>query len=172
MAYPFYQNVYQPYGNYYPASYQPVVPAQMAQAPQAQPQTQPQQLTPQNQSATPSGRIWVSGEREASMFPVAPNSAVDLWETSGQVIYTKQADATGKPAIRVYDLVERTETASVAQSPQDVKMPDYATKEDVATLAGAVKSILGDMEQMKSDLYGVAGRKKTAKKTEALEDDA
>ena len=154
MAYPFYQP-YQPYSGYLPQSYQPVV--------------QPQQIQ-QMQGQNTSGIIWVSGAQEAGMYPVSPNNAVALWEQSGKVIYLKSADATGKPTMRVYDLVERTDSSAAAPESMDGKS-DYATKDDVAALAGAVKSILGDIETMKGDLYGVAGRKKTAKKTEVTDDD-
>ena len=142
MAYPFYPN-YQPYANYYP---------QMPQNPPA------------------SGIIWVSGTQEAQMYPVAPNNAVALWEQSGKVIYLKSADATGKPTMRVYDLVERTETAPNATE-QIEKHDSFATKEELATVAGAIKSVLSEIEQMKGDLYGVAGKRRSSKKAEVIEDD-
>lgn len=149
MAFPYYQN-YQQFGGYYPQNTQQ----------QMQQQTMP----------TASGIIWVSGAQEAQMFPVAPNNAVALWEQSGKVIYLKSADATGKPTMRAYDLIERTETASGATAQQDVKT-DYATKDELAQFATAVKNVLSDIEQMKGDLYGVAGRKKSTKKAEVIEDD-
>ena len=142
MAYPFYPT--------YPYGYTPQI--QPTQPPQ-----QPQQAA---------GIIWVSGAQEAQMYPVAPNNAVALWEQSGKTIYLKSADATGKPTMRVYDLVERTETASAALGNQDEKVHDYATKEELSAVALAIKNVLGDIEQMKGDLYGVAGRKKTVKKGE------
>ena len=152
MAFPYYSG-YMPYTGYMPQNYQPM----------AQPQQQIQQ--PQQTPAT-SGIIWVSGLQEAQMYPLAPNNAVALWEQSGKVIYLKSADATGKPTMRVYDLVERTETASTASAAQDEKVHDYATKEELSAVAVAIKNVLGDIEQMKGDLYGVAGRKKTVKKGE------
>lgn len=153
MAYSYYQ----PYGNYYPQNY----PVQ---------NYQPQMTQPTNQNAT--GIIWVSGSQEAQMYPVAPNNAVALWEQSGKVIYLKSADATGKPTMRIFDLVERSEMPSTASEQKDVKMPDYATKEELSAVAVAIKNALGDIEQMKGDLYGVAGRKKTiAKKAKEEEDD-
>ena len=165
-SYGFYgPNYANPYQAMYPqVSYPQMAQPQMQTAPQMQAQMQPQSqpMPMQNQNSI----IWVSGLAEAQTYPTAPNSAVVLWENSGKTIFLKSADATGKPSIRIYDLVERTETASATQEKPAEKMPDYATKEDVATLAGAVKGILGDIEQMRGDLYGVAGRKKTAKKAE------
>lgn len=149
MAYPYYPT-YQPFASYLP--------------PQMQAQPQQQQTQPvQNQNSI----IWVSGLNEAQMFPVAPNNAVALWEQSGKTIYLKSADATGKPTMRIYDLVERSETASTAMLSQDVKTPDFATKEELSTVAVALKSILSDIEQIKGDLYGMAGRKKVKKETES-----
>lgn len=157
-AYNYYgQNYATPYLNY-PAGYQPPM-----MQPQVQPQMSPAQMPSQQQNSI----IWVSGLAEAQTFPTAPNSAVVLWEQSGKTIFVKSADATGKPSIRIYDLVERTETASAGQEKPAVKTPDYATKEDVAAIAGAVKGILSDLDSVKSDLYGLSGKRKTAKKTEA-----
>ena len=167
-AYPYYPVSYgNPYNTYYPQSYQPMVQPQVVQTPQVQPQ-----VPVSNQAPTASGIIWVSGLAEAQAYPVAPNAAVALWEQSGKSIYLKSADATGKPSLRVYDLVERTETASAASASSDEKLPDFATKDDVATLAGAMKKALDDIELIKSDMYGIAGKKKPVKKTEATEDDA
>lgn len=157
MAYPFYPAGYQQFGPYLPANYQPVT------QPQFQNQTQPPQM--QSQSI-----IWVSGMQEAQMYPVAPNNAVALWEQSGKTIYLKSADATGKPTMRVYDLVERTETAPAASIESDDKKSMYATKDDLGALLDVIKGLSGDVEQMKGDLYGVAGRKR-AKKAEVTEDD-
>lgn len=151
MIYP-YSSTYSPFGNYYPQAYQPI-------------QTTPQ--TVQNQNSI----IWIGNQFEAQSYPVAPNNAVALWEQSGKTIYLKSADATGKPTLRVFDLIERTETASPAKQAAEVKAPDYATKNELSSIAEALNGICADIEQMKSDLYGVAGRKKSSKK-EVVEDDA
>ena len=105
------------------------------------------------------------------MYPVAPNNTVALWEQSGKVIYLKSADATGKPTLKVYDLVERADAVSTPAGGKEDKPADYVTKEELSTVAMALKNVLGDIEQMKSDLYGVAGRKKSAKKPEVTDDD-
>lgn len=173
-GYNFYGQSYgNPYGyGYYPQNYQ------------VQPQTIPTQQTMQPQQSyqpmtSPSGIIWVSGAQEAQMFPITPNNAVALWEKSGKTIYLKQADATGKPTITVYDLVERKDSMPEASANGDYKTPDYAREEDLGKLAGVVKTmndIIGnmrsDIDGIKSDMYGVVGsKKKTAKKVEAVDDD-
>ena len=172
-AYPYYgMNYGNPYGAYYPQGYQPVMqPQTVPNVPQVQSpvQTAPQSYSP---AINQSGIIWISGMQEAQMYPVGPNAAVALWQKDGKTIYLKQADATGKPTMTVYDLVERKESASDTSAASGDKSPDYATKDDLSTIIGAVKGLAGEVEQMKGDLYGVAGRKKAVKKAEAMEDDA
>ena len=155
------------YNPYFPMNYQqnyyPAFPQQNPQNYQPQQSYQPQQTS----------IIWVSGEKEAQMYPVAPNNAVTLWSQSEPVVYLKQADATGKPSLRVYDLVERAESANTGVSSADGKSITYATKDELRAVVGAVKgfddsigSIKSEIEQMKSDLYGIAGKKKKVKEDE------
>lgn len=59
--------------------------------------------------------LWVSGKGEADGYLVAPNSAVALWDANNPVIYLRQADSTGKPSTKVYDLVERTDASPTPQ---------------------------------------------------------
>lgn len=115
--------------------------------------------------------IWVSGPQEAQMYPIAPNNAVTLWDKSGKNVYVKTADATGKPSMTVYDLVERKINATESVSEADSNLPTYATKEQLEAVSEAVKgldalvgNIRADIESMKGDLYGIAGAKKKAKK--------
>lgn len=157
MAYP-----YNYYPGYVPYNYQ----QQMMQTPQQIPQYSQQMTQPQTAQPQQTNMIWVQSIMEAQAYPVGPNNAVQLWDTNGKTVYVKQADASGKPAMRIYDLVERAETASAEASAQDDKKVIYATKDDLAAVIGAVKGISGDIEQMKGDLYGVAGRKKAVKKQE------
>ena len=161
MAFPYYQTYQPQYSQYFPVNYQPM--------------QQPQQTY--NPVANQSGIIWVSGSNEAQMFPVAPNNAVALWARDGKTIFLKQADATGKPSMKVYDLVERAETASDAISDADGKQTAYATKDELKAVVDAVRgidsfvsSIKSDVEKMSGDLYGIAGKKK-AKKAEAEDDE-
>ena len=149
-TYPYY-----PFQSYYPTY--PVMP-------------QPVQIQqPQTQSQSYSGGIiWVDDEKEAALYPIAPNNAVALWEKSGKKAYMKKADATGKPTMTVYDLVERKEE-------EEVQNVSYATKDDYAAVVGVIKefsekvsALTSELEYMKGDLYGIAGKKKSKK---AVEDD-
>lgn len=159
MAFPYYPSTFQPYqGNYYPTFQQP-----------------PQQMPQQSYAPAQTGIIWVSGEREAQMFPVAPNNAVTLWSQVEPIVYVKQADATGKPTLKVYDLVEHNVT-DAAEKPAD-KSDQFVKKSDLGEILGVVKdfggvidSLKSDIEAMKSDMYGIAGKKKIVKKAEVEED--
>ena len=130
----------------------------------------PQQTTalPQTQN-TSNSIIWVNSEKEAQMYPVAPNNAVTLWNTSEPVVYLKQADATGKPIIKTYDLIEREDTSSMSGDEKQ----EYATKEELSAtiqamkdLTSAMGSLKNDISAMKDDVYGLVGKKKTVKKAE------
>lgn len=103
--YPYYG--YQPY-----QPYQPPMADQLMQLRQNQYQPNMQQV-PQQQSPS---IVWVQNEMEAANYLVAPNSAVTLWDSNAPVVYLKQADASGKPSMKIYDLVERTQRP--AQTPQ------------------------------------------------------
>lgn len=140
MAYPTY-----PYPGYQPAPYYPgPVPDQLAQLrqnqqmqgqmmPGAQIPQQPQPMQTNMGPITPtggpqnSGIIWVSGKGEADGYLVAPNSAVALWDANNPVIYLRQADSTGKPSTKVYDLVERTDAPTPQQSTPEIDMSRYVT---------------------------------------------
>ena len=126
---PYYQNPYYP---------QPMPDnlMQMRQQQMMQPAPPP---VPQNPVAT-GGVQWVSGEQEARGYLIAPNSAVALWDSTAPTVYLKQADASGKPTLKIYDLVERTETASTASQG---KAPDYVTREEFDRLAALVGEIKG-----------------------------
>ena len=110
---------YTPYGWQNPYYAQPM-PDNLAQLRQQQmpPMMAPQ--PPQNPVAR-SGVQWVSGEQEARNWMIAPNAAVALWDSSAPTVYLKKADASGKPSLTIYDLVERTETPRTATQEKGVE---------------------------------------------------
>lgn len=174
MAYPYtsYQsgNVYQT-SSFYPQQYQQPVQNQIPQMGfNQQMQTAPQPIM-QN------GYIWVSGFDEVNAFPVAPNNSVRLWHKSKPIVWFKTADASGRPTIEAFDLVKRTELDD-SEPPEPSQ--EYALKSDLASFASAVSGInqivttlKTDVDTIKSDVYGLAGKKKTVKKTvtEAADDE-
>lgn len=151
MLYQYYPPQYQP--GYYPAP----VPDQLAQLRQNQfqPIQQPQQFQPQQNPPAPS-IVWVQSEQEALNYLVAPNSAVTLWDSNAPVVYLKQADASGKPSMKIYDLVERTQRpAQTAQAP---------------TVEYAPLSRLEALEARLNELAAVKEAPKSTKKTTTKED--
>ena len=140
--YPYYG--YQPY-----QPYQPPMADQLMQLRQNQYQPNMQQA-PQQQAPS---IVWVQNEMEAANYLVAPNSAVTLWDSNAPVVYLKQADASGKPSMKTYDLVERTQRP--AQAPQAPTV-EYATKQDLDALAARVEAL--------------AAKKQTTKKSDTKED--
>ena len=126
---PYYQNPYYP---------QPMPDnlMQMRQQQMMQPAPPP---VPQNPVAT-GGVQWVSSEQEARGYLIAPNSAVALWDSTAPTVYLKQADASGKPTLKIYDLVERAETASNAPQKPGV---EFVTREEFDRLAALVGELKG-----------------------------
>lgn len=135
---PYYQNPYQ-------SPYQAPVPDQLAQfrqpyQPFQQPaqQVMPQMQPPQQQQMVGQSIIWVQNEQEAYNYLVAPNSAAALWDSNSPVVYLKQADASGKPTMKIYDLVERT-----TQRPQAAAQPaaEYVTRQEFAALQARIDAL-------------------------------
>ena len=109
--YPYYYQPYQPY--------QPPMADQLMQLRQNQymPMQNMQQV-PQQSQQTQSSMIWVPSEQDAINYIVAPNTAVAIWNSNLPVVYLKQADASGKPSMITYDLVERSQRpVQAAQAP-------------------------------------------------------
>ena len=126
---PYYQNPYYP---------QPMPDnlMQMRQQQMMQPGPPP---VPQNPVAT-GGVQWVSSEQEARGYLIAPNSAVALWDSTAPTVYLKQSDASGKPTLKIYDLVERAETPRTA--PQE-KSVEFVTRKEFDALAALVGELKG-----------------------------
>lgn len=139
-----YTPMYQPYNYYQPQIQQPV--QQTIQQPVQQPQN-------------PSSMIWVRNATEAAMYPVAPNNAVALWDSGVSCIYLKQADASGKPTMKTYDLVERAETPPEAPKAAESITTDFATKAELAALAGVVKDVDGLIGEIRKDVDALKERK-------------
>ncbi len=132
MAYPY-------FNPYYP---QPMPDNLMQMRQLQQPQMQAQ-MQPQMQMQNPiaqGGVQWVNGEQEARGYLIAPNSAVALWDSSAPTVYLKQSDASGKPTLKIYDLVERAETPRTA--PQE-KGVEFVTRKEFDALAALVCEIKG-----------------------------
>ena len=133
----------QPYVYQQPIYNQPTM--QPMQEPMMRPQYQPapQYPTPQPQPQQSGGQpiIWVPNEKAANEFIVAPNNAVTLWDMNAPVVYVKKADASGKPAMTTYDLVERSTAPVSPTAPQTVPTVEYVTRKDFDELAAKVAAL-------------------------------
>lgn len=151
MAYPYY--------GYQPQYYQPPMADQLMQLRQNQYQPNMQQgfqQTQQPAQPTIQSMIWVNGLNDAKNYLIAPNSAVALWDSTSPCIYLKQADASGKPSMKIYDLVERIQ--GPVQAPQ------------APTVEYAPLSRLEALEARLDAIAAVKEAPKAAKKTTTKED--
>lgn len=132
---------YTPYGYnpYYPPPMQDNL-MQMRQ--QFQP---PAQSAPAPQNPVAHGGVqWVSGEQEARGYLIAPNSAVALWDSNAPTIYLKQADASGRPSLKIYDLVERTSNPSTQASTPET--------EGMTALKSEVERLKLELDELKEKM--------------------
>jgi hypothetical protein len=127
-----------PYGYQNPYYPQPMPDNLMQMRQQQMPMVQTPQA-PQNPIAQ-GGVQWVSGEQEARNWMIAPNAAVALWDSTAPTVYLKQADASGRPTLKIYDLVERAEAPRTA--PQE-KGVEFVTRKEFDALAALVGEIKG-----------------------------
>lgn len=132
MAYPY-------FNPYYPQP-MPDNLMQMRQQQMMQPMQQPMSQPVQQNPIAQGGVQWVSGEQEARGYLIAPNSAVALWDFTAPTVYLKQADASGKPTLKIYDLVERAETPRTTPQENGV---EFVTRKEFDALAALVGEIKG-----------------------------
>ena len=117
---------------------------QMRQQQMMQPAPPP---VPQNPVAT-GGVQWVSSEQEARGYLIAPNSAVALWDSTAPTVYLKQSDASGKPTLKIYDLVERAETPRTATQEKGV---EFVTRKEFDRLAALVGELKGKKKRKEDE---------------------
>lgn len=139
------------YNNYgaYPAQgfYNPPMPDQLTQL--RNPQFQQPQPSPIQSQPAPiqNSRIWVSGEKEAVDYLVAPNCAVDLWDVNGTTLYVKQADASGRPTIKVYGI---TEQVSVPAKPNESESTSFVSKAEFSEISSRLDGLEDEIESLKA----------------------
>lgn len=105
------------------------------------------------------------------MYPVAPNNAVALWDSGTPVIYLKQADASGKPSMKTYDLVERAEKPVEAAQSQEGNNTAYATKSELAALEGAVRGVDEVISSLREEIDSLKAKTATKRSVKKEEDD-
>lgn len=165
------------YNNGFPMNYQyyqqpiPQQPQQMFTPQQVMPQQMQQVQQPQQYPVTQSGFVRVRNENEARMYPVAPGVSVTFVDENSPYCYTKTVNMgqLDRPIFEKYRLVKEDDTApaEAPQKPMEAPAMDlsgYATKADVAAFKGELEAFKNDIETFRGDLYGIAGKKKPAKK--------
>lgn len=78
---------------------------------------------------------------------VAPNSAAVLWDINVPTIYLKTADPTGRPDLKIFDLVERTPSQPAVAPPA----PDYITRDEFKALAEQVARLQNNRSTKKKE---------------------
>ena len=177
------------YYDYYTGRYYPdAVPMRPIQVPvattpvdpyngQSQIVGQTANQNPPMQLANQSGVVYIKDEREARMYPMAPNTILELREFSGKALYRKTTGPNGELlSFKIFDVVERPQSSE--QSGEGNKSPDsYASKDELNAVLGSIKdianvvsSLKNNMDKMNDDLYGIAGKKKNYDK-EIIEND-
>ncbi|MBP5598392.1 MAG: hypothetical protein J6Y02_23700 [Pseudobutyrivibrio sp.] len=125
------------YNNYVPQPiYQPVMPVNpfMVQQPQ-----------PSNDN------IFVDGEKEANLYPVAPGKSAFLMDKNASVFYIKSVDQSGVAMpLRIFDYTERKSETK----PEETKAKDnYATKDEFESFKTEIKTLISEIKQPKQKAY-------------------
>lgn len=125
-------------------------------------QTVPQQnLAPSLNGYPAINVVWINDEKDATYYAVGPNSAVVLWDYANGKIFLKQADAAGKPTIKTYSLTEE-----VPKEPEIIKTDNFVSTESFTDLKKTIDILKKEIDSMKTDMYGIAGKKKSKTKSE------
>lgn len=172
MTYPYY-NSYTPYiyGYQQPQMVQPIQQPQNVQPMPSVQQTVQQSSTQPNNQLQNGGLVEVRDYSEVQQWPVAPGNVVTFIKYDRSEMYTKTASHNQfeAPVISTFIITRKDEPIS----PNNSSETPYAMKEDLASLAGVVKelnitvgNVQKDITDMKSDMYGVVGQKKSPVKKE------
>lgn len=176
----------QPYGNYFPATYQPPNPYQPFQQQGFQQQMQPPPQTaqqPTSQQMPPiqnGGFVNVRSYGEVDGWAMAPGSSVTFFVESNPpflCVKTRGFSQLDTPTIEVFDLVKRKPPQSVQNEPvspapmQGGSDVPYALKSDLDALRGALANELDNFRAEFAKL-NPDSPKKTASKTKKESDEA
>ena len=114
------------YGNYYPVSYQPIVPN-----------------VPAPSQQTNAGLVWVQGDAGAKSYMVAPNNTVLLMDSESDSFYLKSADQSGMPSLRKFSYTEVTQNISAPTGDKDIP---YVTKSEYEAFKGKIEGFMREFE--------------------------
>ena len=107
---------------------------QNTQVPQIPPSVQQNTQVPQIQQPVNQFE-WVSGEMEASSYPLAPGHSVILMDSENPVIYMKTRENNGKYLpMDIYDLVKREKMQQVPKAQTQLDLSAYVRKDDLGNI--------------------------------------
>lgn len=109
--------------------------------------------------------VWIENDSDVANYAVGPNSAVLLWNFSGGKIFLKSADSTGKPSIKTYTVKDDAPPTDASDKVKETQV-GYVKEEELLTLKAVLDELKEDMDAVKKDMYGFAGKKKTKGKEE------
>ena len=109
--------------------------------PQNYPQYQNVYQPPMNQqNQVQSSVVWVGSRNEAESFLVGANNSVTMWDSNGEYVYRKSADASGRPEFHAYKLLE-----------EGAVVPDYATKDELLKIENKLNSLNDKLKALKRE---------------------
>lgn len=109
--------------------------------PQNYPQYQNVYQPPMNQqNQVQSSVVWVGSRNEAESFLVGANNSVTMWDSNGEYVYRKSADASGRPEFHAYKLLE-----------EGAVVPDYATKDELSKIENRLNSLNDKFKALKRE---------------------
>jgi hypothetical protein len=182
MPYPYFQPNYQQ--GYFPVNYPQAYQQNFQQPTAQQAQPQMQQGFAQNQNQIQNGGfVTVRSESDARNYPTAPGTSVTFKHETAPFLYTKTASFNQfeAPRFEKFRLVKEEDAESSAQADggkEQAQAVEYAKEKDLCDISVAVKvlnditaGIKADVETLKTDFYGMQGRKRIVKKQEPETDE-
>ena len=109
--------------------------------------------------------VWIENDSDVANYAVGPNSAVLLWNFSGGKIFLKSADSTGKPSVKTYTVKEDGPSSDESANVKDIPV-GFVKEDDFLNLKSVLEELKEDMDAVKKDMYGFAGKKRAKGKEE------
>ena len=98
--------------------------------------------------------IWVQGENAAKSYPVAPNTAIALWDSEQQTIYIKSVDSNGIPSLKVLDYIDRDN--EIVQN-DNTNESNYVTQDQMNDFSEQIKQQMADLQKKLNDFKSRVG---------------
>lgn len=167
------------YGNYFPATYQPMYyqqqnPYYQQNQPvmqQNQQNQQMQQAQQPQQTIQQSGFICVRSLEEVYPWPIAPGNSITFYvECNPPLIATKTKGFSQleNPVVKVFDLAERKEGSKNAPESSTSEDKENESKDTAFALKSDIEAIRGELDAINEKLKAQS-EKKPVKKAKLME---